>query len=110
VSYYRDGSRENQVLNTMTKSEPGAVATGFLSEQARCRGWRRPYGAGLVGGALIISWTILNARSELLAHQEAPLPSRVERPRELQGLDLGASHLKIRNLYVTVKSRRRADT
>lgn len=28
VSYYRDGSREGQVLNTMKKSEPEAVATG----------------------------------------------------------------------------------
>jgi ribonucleoside-diphosphate reductase alpha chain len=31
VSYYRDGSREGQVLNTMKKSEPEAVATRFES-------------------------------------------------------------------------------
>jgi len=30
VSYYRDGSREGQVLNTMKKSEPGAAATGSV--------------------------------------------------------------------------------
>ena len=37
VSYYRDGSRENQVLNTMAKSEPPAVADGLTEPQVESR-------------------------------------------------------------------------
>jgi ribonucleoside-diphosphate reductase alpha chain len=76
VSYYRDGSREGQVLNIMKKSEPSAamhpnpVATEF---------------AGLTANA-----------------GEAPaLQSRVERPRELQG-STWRIPFENQNLYVTV--------
>ncbi|HEY2866527.1 MAG TPA: adenosylcobalamin-dependent ribonucleoside-diphosphate reductase [Pyrinomonadaceae bacterium] len=42
VSYYRDGSRENQVLNTMAKSEPPAVAGGFTEPQVESSAGTRP--------------------------------------------------------------------
>jgi ribonucleoside-diphosphate reductase alpha chain len=75
VSYYRDGSREGQVLNTMKKSEPGAVATGpdaAITNPARSETApdSRPYG-------------------------------RVERPRELQG-STWRIPFENQNLYVTV--------
>jgi ribonucleoside-diphosphate reductase alpha chain len=75
VSYYRDGSREGQVLNTMKKSEPGAVATGpdaAITNPAR-------------------SETAPNSRSN----------GRVERPRELQG-STWRIPFENQNLYVTV--------
>jgi ribonucleoside-diphosphate reductase alpha chain len=75
VSYYRDGSREGQVLNTMKKSEPGAVATGpdaTIKNSAR-------------------SETAPNSRSN----------GRVERPRELQG-STWRIPFENQNLYVTV--------
>ena len=42
VSYYRDGSRENQVLNTMARSEPSAVAGGLTEPQAESSAGTRP--------------------------------------------------------------------
>ncbi|MFL6469131.1 MAG: adenosylcobalamin-dependent ribonucleoside-diphosphate reductase [Pyrinomonadaceae bacterium] len=72
VSYYRDGSRENQVLNTMkSKAETAASAGGFEPK-------------------------IGSTTSGTPAFQ-----SRVERPRELQG-STWRIPFENQNLYVTV--------
>ena len=77
VSYYRDGSREGQVLNTMKKSEPGAVAVAT--------------GPDAVPANPARSENIFNSRSD----------GRVERPRELQG-STWRIPFENQNLYVTV--------
>ena len=74
VSYYRDGSREGQVLNTMKKTEPPALAGGFQSVPP-----------AVVGGAL----------------PRTGDNGRVERPRELQG-STWRIPFENQNLYVTV--------
>ena len=76
VSYYRDGSRENQVLNTMKKAQqPGSAGapTGTLSPSSVRTGF-----------------PILQNGS-----------ARVERPRELQG-STWRIPFENQNLYVTV--------
>ncbi len=73
VSYYRDGSRENQVLNTMPKSEPPASAGGLLN------------GIG----------------PDSIDSSKASAGERVERPRELQG-STWRIPFDGQNLYVTV--------
>jgi ribonucleoside-diphosphate reductase alpha chain len=75
VSYYRDGSREGQVLNTMKKSSPGAVATELVA------GSTNP------------------VRSESASIYRPD--GRVERPRELQG-STWRIPFENQNLYVTV--------
>jgi len=75
VSYYRDGSREGQVLNTMKKSSPGAVATEPVA------GSTNP------------------VRSESASSYRSD--GRVERPRELQG-STWRIPFENQNLYVTV--------
>src|SRR5947199_6311252 len=66
VSYYRDGSRENQVLNTMKKSEPPALAVGQSAGQEM---------AGSSGSTPMPSQ----------AFNPSSTGERVERPRELPG-------------------------
>jgi ribonucleoside-diphosphate reductase alpha chain len=73
VSYYRDGSREGQVLNTMAKAEPSASADDIFDEEP-----------GLESYSLRTSDT-----------------QRVERPRELQG-STWRIPFEGQNLYVTV--------
>jgi ribonucleoside-diphosphate reductase alpha chain len=73
VSYYRDGSRENQVLNTMKKSEPPASAGGQTVENEFAS----------------------------VATKTSEWPGRVERPRELQG-STWRIPFDTQNLYVTV--------
>jgi ribonucleoside-diphosphate reductase alpha chain len=89
VSYYRDGSRENQVLNTMTKSEPGAVATGFLSEPETESGAEPDH---------FVDYLERAKRNSTVA---SALQTRVERPRELQG-STWRIPFENQNLYVTV--------
>ena len=74
VSYYRDGSREGQVLNTMKKSEPEAATAGTepVSNSSRSEQFSNPRSNG-----------------------------RVERPRELQG-STWRIPFENQNLYVTV--------
>lgn len=75
VSYYRDGSREGQVLNAMAKTETTAKVDGSAA-------------ADLVTGAKE-------------ADTSAVVPGRVERPRELQG-STWRIPFENQNLYVTV--------
>jgi len=97
VSYYRDGSRENQVLNTMTKASPGAVAGGFLSETpASADGM-----IGTIEGSEPDHFVDFLERSKPNAGTRPALPSRVERPRELQG-STWRIPFENQNLYVTV--------
>jgi ribonucleoside-diphosphate reductase alpha chain len=72
VSYYRDGSRENQVLNTMAKSGPPASEAGLTE----------PVGT---------LHSVIERRSG----------ERVDRPRELQG-STWRIPFDGQNLYVTV--------
>jgi ribonucleoside-diphosphate reductase alpha chain len=74
VSYYRDGSREGQVLNTLKKSDSGAGGAKSVPP-AVAGGSTRP--ADISGG------------------------QRVERPRELQG-STWRIPFENQNLYVTV--------
>ncbi len=94
VSYYRDGSRENQVLNTMPKSEPGAVATGFLSEQSAFE----KDGVPSEEPDHFVDYLERNKRG---AGGTPAIQSRVERPRELQG-STWRIPFENQNLYVTV--------
>ena len=75
VSYYRDGSRENQVLNSMKTTEESGV------ESPESRGEDDPSGS-------------------LLTTPDSRL-TRVERPRELQG-STWRIPFENQNLYVTV--------
>ncbi|MEP7212937.1 MAG: adenosylcobalamin-dependent ribonucleoside-diphosphate reductase [Acidobacteriota bacterium] len=76
VSYYRDGSRENQVLNSMKAESKSRVE----SQESRVE--NDPSGSRL-------------------STLDSPLPSRVERPRELQG-STWRIPFERQNLYVTV--------
>ena len=107
VSYYRDGSRDSQVLSAVKAQEPkgGAVVAAVVAAA--------PAEAAVAGAAAAVAPAAL----ELAAVQSAPAPSaatpraaaaevireaaRIERPRELRGFTWqipfdGA------NLYVTV--------
>jgi ribonucleoside-diphosphate reductase alpha chain len=95
VSYYRDGSRENQVLNTMTKSAPGAVAGGFMSEE--------PPSVGDLTSTTEEPDHFVDflERKKPSSGSKPELQSRVERPRELQG-STWRIPFENQNLYVTV--------
>ncbi len=95
VSYYRDGSRENQVLNSMKAAgtqasrlptPPAVSAEGIESSP--------PYKGGVAAASA--DGVVLPDASETLA-----LQSRVERPRELQG-STWRIPFENQNLYVTV--------
>lgn len=84
VSYYRDGSREGQVLNSM-RSEPA-------KETAEAK----PIRFDAIDTDLEIDEAELAARREAIAESQ-----RVERPRELQG-STWRIPFEGQNLYVTV--------
>ncbi|HEV8593367.1 MAG TPA: adenosylcobalamin-dependent ribonucleoside-diphosphate reductase [Pyrinomonadaceae bacterium] len=80
VSYYRDGSRENQVLNTMVKQAERPASTGGLPAE-----------------------NIENHVGDVSPSRRSSVPSsgRVQRPRELQG-STWRIPFENQNLYVTV--------
>lgn len=92
VSYYRDGSRENQVLTSMKKDEPkGELACNpeALADPLK------PTGAEQVDG----SESRVEGRESAL--REVPSGLRLERPRELRGATWRIP-FDGQNLYVTV--------
>jgi ribonucleoside-diphosphate reductase alpha chain len=110
VSYYRDGSRENQVLNSMKVAEKGETACNPEAQVEPLE--ERPHSdveaeglARAEAGALIRE----QADAEALARQqsqsgiEAPSQTaiRIERPRELRGATWQIP-FDGQNLYVTV--------
>ncbi len=91
VSYYRDGSREGQVLSTMKPAaEKEAKVEGKIDSETHYV----DYLFGLPGHPLAQS-------TEQAASQEPAESPRVERPRELQG-STWRIPFENQNLYVTV--------
>src|SRR6185436_2968899 len=101
VSYYRDGSRENQVLNSMKAEEPkGEIA---CNPEAVVE----PLDEG-VSAAEAIAADDASARQEAIAREHtetikvpAVTAIRIERPRELRGATWQIP-FDGQNLYVTV--------
>lgn len=84
VSYYRYGSRESQVLNTVTTTKPATTATAITeSEQAP---------------APVAAERVAHVASEA---RPAAVAARIPRPRELQGWTWQIP-FDGQNLYVTV--------
>ncbi len=81
VSYYRDGSREGQVLNTLKSVDAGKERRGDAA----------------IGDRLDTAQGVVSASSRLAASAS----QRVERPRELQG-STWRIPFENQNLYVTV--------
>jgi ribonucleoside-diphosphate reductase alpha chain len=91
VSYYRDGSREGQVLSTMPTRE---------EEKGRKGEGERDSDAHYVDYLLALP-EHLHADSTEQAESKEPVSPRVERPRELQG-STWRIPFENQNLYVTV--------
>src|SRR5690242_5694832 len=105
VSYYRDGSRDNQVLTSMKAEEPkGEIACNPeavvepVAETA----------SGTVSHAEVVAADDASARQEAIAREHSdvvPVPAvtaiRIERPRELRGATWQIP-FDGQNLYVTV--------
>ena len=121
VSYYRDGSRDNQVLTSMRVAEKGETACNpeatvqALDEPPVSHAEADPETEGLAGaeaGALVREQADaevsarLQAEADASARQWPDLPTaqtaiRIERPRELQGATWQIP-FDGQNLYVTV--------
>jgi ribonucleoside-diphosphate reductase alpha chain len=121
VSYYRDGSRDNQVLTSMKMEEKGETACNpettvqTLDELPASRSEADPETEGLAraeAGALVREQADaevsarLQAEADASARQWPDLPPaqtaiRIERPRELQGATWQIP-FDGQNLYVTV--------
>src|SRR5712691_12248077 len=121
VSYYRDGSRDNQVLTSMRVAEKGETACNpeatvqALDEPPVSHAEADPETEGLVraeAGALVREQADaevsarLQAEADASARQWPDLPTaqtaiRIERPRELQGATWQIP-FDGQNLYVTV--------
>jgi len=86
VSYYRDGSREGQVLNTM-KKDAGTQAAGASVEVAEDQKADVENGAGYTQASSV--------------RPDAQYGERLDRPRELQG-STWRIPFDTQNLYVTV--------
>jgi ribonucleoside-diphosphate reductase alpha chain len=105
VSYYRDGSRDNQVLTSMKAEEPkGEVACNpeaVVEPVAEVA-------SGTVSHAEVVAADDASARQEAIAREHSdivPVPAvtaiRIERPRELRGATWQIP-FDGQNLYVTV--------
>lgn len=122
VSYYRDGSRENQVLTSMKAEEPkGEIACNpeAVVESVGSTGEVEIPGvsstvartvpvAGTVSAAEALAADDASARKEAIAREHSdtvPVPAvtaiRIERPRELRGATWQIP-FDGQNLYVTV--------
>jgi ribonucleoside-diphosphate reductase alpha chain len=119
VSYYRDGSRENQVLTSMKAEEKPAIATAVVTEIVDAPPARHADAAHVVAvdpeaeglaraeaGAIIREQAdaeAAEARLESATSIGAPAQTalRVERPRELRGATWQIP-FDGQNLYVTV--------
>jgi ribonucleoside-diphosphate reductase alpha chain len=113
VSYYRDGSRDNQVLTSMKAEEPkGEVACNPeavvepVAEASDASAASRR--AGAVSPAEAVAADDASARQEAIAREHSdvvPVPAvtaiRIERPRELRGATWQIP-FDGQNLYVTV--------
>jgi ribonucleoside-diphosphate reductase alpha chain len=114
VSYYRDGSRDNQVLTSMKAEEPkGEIAcnpeavvepVAEAASDASTASGR----AGAVSQAEAVAADDASARQEAIAREHSdmvPVPAvtaiRIERPRELRGATWQIP-FDGQNLYVTV--------
>jgi ribonucleoside-diphosphate reductase alpha chain len=107
VSYYRDGSRENQVLTSMkteTKSEtPTVVTTTTIIETSPASSLQSPVSESVVPEGRTESENEAAARrlaeAEAAARKQGAI--RLERPRELRGATWRIP-FDGQNLYVTV--------
>ncbi|HEX8633150.1 MAG TPA: adenosylcobalamin-dependent ribonucleoside-diphosphate reductase [Pyrinomonadaceae bacterium] len=100
VSYYRDGSRESQVLSSMKGAEPkGETACDpAIVNEAAATETRSDDTTAAVSGAATISVAPPPARAAAAATTQ---PIQIERPRELQGATWRIP-FDGQNLYVTV--------
>lgn len=114
VSYYRDGSRDNQVLTSMKAEEPkGEIACNPEAvvepvTETAIGDMPVPPLAGAVSSAENIADDDASARQEAIAREHSdvvPVPAvtaiRIERPRELRGATWQIP-FDGQNLYVTV--------
>lgn len=90
VSYYRDGSREGQVLNTMKKTAPPAATAPVSTEEIPM----------LPQDAVMEVESSVREQPRRMSEPEATA-ARVDRPRELQG-STWRIPFEGQNLYVTV--------
>ena len=119
VSYYRDGSRENQVLTSMKAEEKGEIACNpeaqieVLDEPpaamltrpivARHSSWSTPEGLSRKSAEKERTWLAHQSRSGLRGRPDSGEVGaiRIERPRELRGATWQIP-FDGQNLYVTV--------
>ena len=110
VSYYRDGSRDNQVLTSMKAEEPkGEIACNPEAVvEPVSEGADAARGTGAVSAAEAVAADDASARQEAIAREHSdsvPVPAvtaiRIERPRELRGATWQIP-FDGQNLYVTV--------
>jgi len=98
VSYYRDGSREGQVLSTMkTDSEKGPKVEEKIDSETHYV----DYLLALPDHPPAVSQEISTSPRHSLAESQENAGQRVERPRELQG-STWRIPFENQNLYVTV--------
>jgi len=109
VSYYRDGSRDNQVLTSMKAEEPkGEIACNPEAVVELAESTAAAEAAGSVSAAEAVAADDASARQEAIAREHSntvPVPAvtatRIERPRELRGATWQIP-FDGQNLYVTV--------
>ncbi|MFN2455078.1 MAG: adenosylcobalamin-dependent ribonucleoside-diphosphate reductase [Pyrinomonadaceae bacterium] len=98
VSYYRDGSRESQVLTSMKTEEKGETACNTEAADVPVAEERS---ASTSETARIIETNVAPAAASFAAAGANALTARIERPRELRGATWQIP-FDGQNLYVTV--------